>query len=173
MTVTIELSAEIEAGLAALSKARGLDLPEYLQLLLEEQVSVRSAGLSPAERAVARLGRGPSSPAASFGCRLSVSLVAGEVEKIERILTLLRDSPATYTEWKRLVIKHSVLGGKVHDARLVAAMNVHGVGKILTFDVDDFTRYGIGRYVSLSGIEKRGGSACRKVCPSQTRREKL
>jgi predicted nucleic acid-binding protein len=66
-----------------------------------------------------------------------VSLVASEVEKIERILTLLRDSPATYTEWKRLVIKHSVLGAKVHDARLVAAMNVHGVGRILTFDVDD------------------------------------
>ena len=53
MTVTIELSAEIEAGLAALAKARGLDLPEYLQLLLEEQVSVRTAGLSPAERAAA------------------------------------------------------------------------------------------------------------------------
>jgi hypothetical protein len=53
MTVTIELSAEIEAGLAALAKARGLDLPEYLQLLLEEQVSVRTAGPSPAERAAA------------------------------------------------------------------------------------------------------------------------
>jgi hypothetical protein len=53
MTVTIELSAEIEAGLAALAKARGLDLPEYLQLLLEEQVSVRTTGLSPAERAAA------------------------------------------------------------------------------------------------------------------------
>ena len=60
-----------------------------------------------------------------------------------RILTLLRDSPATYTEWKRLVIKHSVVGVKVHDTRLVAAMNVHGVGRILTFNVDDFARYGI------------------------------
>jgi hypothetical protein len=26
---------------------------------------------------------------------------------------------------------------------LVAAMNVHGVGRILTFNVDDFARYGI------------------------------
>ena len=66
-----------------------------------------------------------------------------EVEKIERILTLLPDSPATYPEWKRLVIKHSVQGTKVHDTRLVAAMNVHGVGRILTFNRDDFTRYGI------------------------------
>jgi hypothetical protein len=53
MTVTIELSVEIEAGLAALAKARGLALPQYLQHLLEEQVSVRAAGLSPAERAAA------------------------------------------------------------------------------------------------------------------------
>ena len=82
-------------------------------------------------------------PVAHNGLGFSVSLVAGEVEKIERILTLLRDSPATYTEWKRLVIKHSVVGVKVHDTRLVAAMNVHGVGRILTFNVDDFARYGI------------------------------
>jgi predicted nucleic acid-binding protein len=31
----------------------------------------------------------------------------------------------------------------VHDARLVAAMNVHGVRRILTFNTDDFARYGI------------------------------
>jgi len=53
MTVTIELSAEVEAGLAALAQARGLSLPQYLQNLLEEQVSVRAAPLSPAERVAA------------------------------------------------------------------------------------------------------------------------
>jgi hypothetical protein len=42
-----------------------------------------------------------------------------------------------------LVVKHSVLGAKVHDTRLVAAMNVHDVGRILTFNVGDFARYGI------------------------------
>jgi hypothetical protein len=54
--------------------------------------------------------------------------------KLERILMLLPDSPATYPERKRLVIKHSVQGIKVHDTRLVAAMNVHGVGRILSFN---------------------------------------
>ena len=34
-------------------------------------------------------------------------------------------------------------GAKVHDTRLVAAMNVHGVGRILTFNANDFTRYGV------------------------------
>jgi predicted nucleic acid-binding protein len=82
-------------------------------------------------------------PVANNGLGFSISLALGEVEKIERILTLLRDSAATYPEWKRLVVKHSVLGTKVHDARLVAAMNVHGVGRILTFNAGDFTRYGV------------------------------
>jgi predicted transcriptional regulator len=53
MTVTIELSAEIEASLAELAEAHGLALPQYLRHLLEGQVAVRTAALSPAERATA------------------------------------------------------------------------------------------------------------------------
>jgi predicted nucleic acid-binding protein len=83
-------------------------------------------------------------PIANNGLGFPVSLALGEVEKIERILTLLPDPPAIYPEWKRLVVEHGVLGAKVHDTRLVAAMNVHGVERILTFNTDDFTRYGIG-----------------------------
>jgi hypothetical protein len=45
-----------------------------------------------------------------------------------------------YEEWKRLVVAHEVLGTKVHDAKLVATMNVDGVLRILTFDVSDFAR---------------------------------
>jgi len=82
-------------------------------------------------------------PVANNGLGFPVSLALSEVEKLERILTLLRDSAATYPEWKRLVVKHSVLGTKVHDARLVAAMNVHGIERILTFNTGDFARYGI------------------------------
>jgi predicted nucleic acid-binding protein len=39
------------------------------------------------------------------------------------------------------VLQHRVSGIKVHDARIVAAMSVHQVPKILTFDLDDFKRY--------------------------------
>jgi hypothetical protein len=53
MAITIELPPEIESGLAALAAERGLELPEYLQHLLEEQVPVRKAALlSPVERAL-------------------------------------------------------------------------------------------------------------------------
>jgi hypothetical protein len=53
MTVTIELSPELEASLGALAAARGVELPEYVQHVLEEQVSIHAENLSPAERAAA------------------------------------------------------------------------------------------------------------------------
>jgi hypothetical protein len=34
-----------------------------------------------------------------------------------------------------------ISGKNAHDARLVAAMIVHGVSSILTFNAKDFTRY--------------------------------
>jgi len=80
-------------------------------------------------------------PAQHNGLGLSAAFTLAEVGKIERVLTLLPDSPAMYAEWRRLVIRHNVMGSKVHDTRLVAAMNVHGVGKILTFNVGDFARF--------------------------------
>ena len=55
MTVTIELAPDLEAGLVALASAQGLGLPQYVQRVLREQVSIRASGLSPAERAEAWL----------------------------------------------------------------------------------------------------------------------
>jgi predicted nucleic acid-binding protein len=82
-------------------------------------------------------------PAANNGLGLSVALTLSEVEKIERLLAVLPDAPAVYSEWKRLVVQHGVMGVKVHDAKLVAMMKVHGVRRILTFNTDDFLRYGV------------------------------
>jgi predicted nucleic acid-binding protein len=82
-------------------------------------------------------------PVANNGLGFSVMLALAEVEKIERFLTVLPDSPAVYAEWKRLVVHHGVLGSKVHDAKLVAAINLHGIRKILTFNTGDFTRYDV------------------------------
>ncbi len=82
-------------------------------------------------------------PIASNGLGFPPALALGELEKIERFLNILADSPAVYLEWKRLVAKHGVLGSKVHDAKLVATMNVHGIRRILTFNTGDFARYEI------------------------------
>jgi predicted nucleic acid-binding protein len=57
------------------------------------------------------------------------------------LLTLLPDNASILPEWQRLVVRHDVKGRNAHDARLVAAMNVHGVGHLLTFNATDFARY--------------------------------
>ena len=77
------------------------------------------------------------------GLGLTVAVAASAVDHIERVFELLPDEPAIYDHWKRLVTTHRVIGNQVYDARLVAAMTVHGVGRILTFNAGDFARYGI------------------------------
>ena len=59
----------------------------------------------------------------------------------EEKLRFLPDNIAVHDEWRRILVRHSVSGARVHDARLVAAMIVHGVKRILTFNDRDFARY--------------------------------
>jgi hypothetical protein len=46
-----------------------------------------------------------------------------------------------YRQWQILVLQYQVLGKAAHDARLVAAMRVHGIENILTYNGADFRRY--------------------------------
>jgi len=75
------------------------------------------------------------------GHGLSVPEADEEVRRIEHAFLLLSERDAIYHEWRRLVLTHSVSGAQVHDARLVAAMHVHGVTHLLTLNDRDFTRY--------------------------------
>lgn len=63
------------------------------------------------------------------------------LQDLERLFPLLQDSPDVYPKWRQLIVKYNVSGTQVHDARLVAAMIVHDVTHILTFNTRDFTRY--------------------------------
>jgi predicted nucleic acid-binding protein len=60
-----------------------------------------------------------------------------------RVARILPDSAAILPEWQRIVSTYRVIGVNGHDARLVAAMRVHGVTQILTFNTKDFTRYSV------------------------------
>lgn len=60
---------------------------------------------------------------------------------VESRFRLLPDSLAVHDEWRRLLVDYCVSGVQVHDARLVAAMRVHGVRRILTFNTKDFARF--------------------------------
>jgi predicted nucleic acid-binding protein len=80
-------------------------------------------------------------PFGENGLGMNASQALTELERIKGIFTSLPETPAVYPMWEVLVRQYEVLGKSVHDARLVAAMQVHGIKDILTFDRTGFTRY--------------------------------
>jgi predicted nucleic acid-binding protein len=75
------------------------------------------------------------------GLGMTVAQTDAELNRLERLFAILSDSPVLYPEWRRLVTKYSVMGVQVHDTRLVAAMLVHKITHILTFNTSDFKRF--------------------------------
>lgn len=69
------------------------------------------------------------------------------LNKLETVFAMLPDDPAMYGHWRRLVRAAAVSGVQVHDARLVAWMQAHGVTHLLTLNAADFARY-----ADLAGI---------------------
>jgi len=75
------------------------------------------------------------------GLGLSTVAARFEIERLEQFFVLLQETPAIYATWKRLVFAYQVSGKLTYDARLVAAMQVHGLTSVLTFNTLDFRRY--------------------------------
>jgi predicted nucleic acid-binding protein len=80
-------------------------------------------------------------PVAVNGLGFSASQATAELSRVLALFPLLADTPAIFPEWHRLVTAHAVMGRNAHDARLVAAMMVHGLTHVLTFNVGDFARF--------------------------------
>jgi predicted nucleic acid-binding protein len=80
-------------------------------------------------------------PANRNGYGLSPEGARIRAEQIEAKFLLLPDAPEIHTEWRLLLVTHSISGVQVHDARLAAAMHVHNVKRILTFNTRDFARF--------------------------------
>lgn len=67
------------------------------------------------------------------GYGFSAELTERKTRVIERYCQFLPDTLITHQQWRKLIVIHSVKGVEVYDARLVASINVHGVGHLLTF----------------------------------------
>ena len=80
-------------------------------------------------------------PASEKGLGMMPQTAAGELAAFPRLFTLLPEPASVFQEWERLVVAHQVAGKNSHDAHIVAVMNVHGITRILTFNVQDFNRY--------------------------------
>ena len=71
---------------------------------------------------------------------MSIEAATRELTALKRLFSLLPEV-SVFAEWERLVAAYRVSGKSTHDARLVAPMKAHGIGRILTFNVQDFARY--------------------------------
>jgi len=80
-------------------------------------------------------------PIASNGLGWSVERTKQELASLRKLFVVLADSDAVLVEWEGIVLRHLVIGKQAHDAHLVAAMLVHGVTHLLTFNGADFKRY--------------------------------
>ena len=81
-------------------------------------------------------------PANANGLALTPEQTARYVDRFQTFLRLIPENAEIFPAWRKLVLQHRVSGIRVHDARIAAAMMVHQVPRILTFDFDDFRRYG-------------------------------
>jgi predicted nucleic acid-binding protein len=75
------------------------------------------------------------------GLGLTPDQADAEAGKLEALFPLLPDTAAIHPEWRRLVVAAKVTGVRAHDARLAAALLIHGVTHMLTFNVADFKKF--------------------------------
>jgi len=80
-------------------------------------------------------------PLGENGLGMTAAEAALELERIKGMFLFLPETPAIYPAWEALVTRHRVMGKPAHDTRLVAAMQVHNLKAILTFDRTGFSRF--------------------------------
>lgn len=75
------------------------------------------------------------------GLGMNVTQADQHLSDIVNEFPMLRDERGIAQHWWELVRKHAVTGVKSHDARIVAAMQRHGITQLLTFSARDFSIY--------------------------------
>jgi len=80
-------------------------------------------------------------PVANNGLGLNTAEAETELINLKKLFVLLPDTPDIFPEWERIVLQFKVSGKQAHDARLVAAMIVHDVSHLLTFNTSDFKSF--------------------------------
>ena len=115
---------------------------DYPRIVVATDVILRHDGvLCYTSQNVAEFWNACTRPIDRNGYGLSPQDTDRRAKFFEEKLRFLPDSLMVHEEWRKLLVTHNVSGVQVHDARLVAAMRVHGVTRILTFNNKDLARY--------------------------------
>ena len=83
---------------------------------------------------------GATRPVEVNGLGLSIADAEFQAAEFEASFPILPETPDIYPAWKALAQAAGVVGKQVHDARLVAVCQVHGLTHILTFNTRHFAR---------------------------------
>jgi predicted nucleic acid-binding protein len=75
------------------------------------------------------------------GLGLTPARIHQTIQQLRADFDVYHDDSRTLETWIDLVLNHQVIGKTAHDARLVAAMKVHQIDAILTFNDADFGRF--------------------------------
>lgn len=78
----------------------------------------------------------------TFGDPVPVLLLTPQIRFFERSFRVAEDSPAVTARLLALIERIPTGGKQIHDANIVATMLTFGVGRLLTHNVADFTRFG-------------------------------
>ncbi len=84
-----------------------------------------------------------SRPTGENGLGFSTVRAGQWLSLFRRHFHLIPDREDLLENWQRLVAAHNIRGFRSHDARLVAAMQSHGIDRLMTFNVADFKPFGI------------------------------
>ena len=79
-------------------------------------------------------------PMSANGLGWDVAKTQAEINQLLDQFPLLEDTPEVFHHWLALVTSHTVAGKRVHDVRILAVMQAHGISHLLTFNVDDFPK---------------------------------
>ena len=91
-------------------------------------------------------------PIADNGLGLTIARANQELTKLKASFPILPDTADILPEREQLVVNHQALGKQVYDTRLVAAMIVHDLTHLLTFNTADFKRFSFITTVSPQAI---------------------
>ena len=80
-------------------------------------------------------------PGNNNGLGFTIEETQISVARLESFFQILSEDVTSYATWKTMLTDRRITGAQVHDARLAAVMKVHGIGRIITFNISDFARF--------------------------------
>jgi predicted nucleic acid-binding protein len=120
---------------------RALALQNPLRPVARKAIRVlleAGAGLCVAPQNLVELWNVCTRPEKYNGLGKSIAVTHRYLRLVESFATVLPETPELFLKWRELVLTYEVSGAKAHDARLVAAMALYDVGRVLTFNTQDF-----------------------------------